>query len=272
MTYAEYLKSQGASEEDIKLLDHPLARKAYTESQDKLAAAEAARTAAVTDVQNFQKWHDDIANPAYIKMQNELIAAKGNEARAAAALKAAQEQGLIEVAANAGYVTEPPAANGAPAGFDPSKFVTQERLQEVAAIEGDAIALAQDIAYEHRILFPDKTINFRELRKEAMAARKPVEQFWQEKYGVIAARQARLDADKSAYETRLRKEGADAKALELASQYGNPETRPLAVSRSPLIPRTEGPRTGKQPWDTSVDLSSDRVQRVTQSILSKQLN
>lgn len=274
MTYAEYLKSQGATDEDIKLLDTPLARKGYDQMQAATAAAETRAAKAETDRVNdrkvIEKWRDEQVLPEYAKMQNELVTSKANEAKARAAVQALQSQGLIDVAKDLGYDT-PPAPNAppanTPAGFDASKYATADQIRTTLDSAGDGLAALQDIVMEHAQLFPDKPLRVRELRKSAVAAGKSVEQYWLDTYGVPAARDARATADKTAYETRLREEGRKEAAAEYSSLYGNPDARPLVPSSNPFTPNV-GKGREKQPWEVG-DRSNDRVQRATQAFLNE---
>jgi hypothetical protein len=267
--YAQYLKELGATDEDVKVLDNPIARKAYEAAESAREAAELKAKTAADDLAKYDTWYTSEAVPSYKKMEQDMMNAKADAARSAALIKEAQERGLLEVAANA---ANPPAAAPAAAApaFDETKYVTRDTLLKVAEQEGDAIALAQDIAFEHNILFPNQPLKFRELRNAAVAAKKPVEQYWMEKYGVQAARDARAAADKAAYEKKLREEGAQQARTELASQYGNPDTRPYTPSQSPFAARTSGERTGgKQPWEAGTDLAGDRITRGTKAVIDK---
>jgi len=288
ITFAEYLKSLGASDEDVKALSEgsfaSTAKRAFDKLQADLATEHAAREAAeagrVAYEASVDEWHKTKVIPEYQQMQNELIKVQAEEARAKRVLAAIQERGLIDVAKDLGYDPTPPNPNPNPnpnpgtPGFDPNKYLTREQILEIAQGEGEAIAVAQDIAYEHRVLFPDKPLNFRDLRKDAVAAKKSVEQLWMERYGVAAARQAKSDADKAANEARLRKEGADAERAKMA-EGANPFLRTPVASTSPLAAR---PATGrdKQPWelgggDDGGRLQVDRITRATQRVLNDQV-
>lgn len=271
MTYAEYLRSQGATDDEIKILDVPLARKAFEKMQTDLSAAESARKAAETAAAEIEtktkEWYDSTVVPTYESIRNESIRNAAELAKAKTALIEIQKRGLVNVAKDMGYDPEgaPPADKTPAAAFDPEKFF-QERIVPLAASEGDAIAVAQDIAAEHRVLFPDRPLNFRELRREAVAAKKPVEQFWMERYGVQAARDAKAAADKEAYERKLRDEGAAAERARYADQ-ANPNMRPFAPSASPFTPRPAANRE-KQPWEIGSEaLAGDRVARATKKVL-----
>jgi hypothetical protein len=272
-SYADFLKEQGASEDEVKLLDTAPARKAYNALMDKAEADAALAAKAKTDLDAYDKWYQDEAVPAYKKMEGDLTVAKANEARAATAIRTMQERGLIDVAKDLGYDPDkppaPPANPALPTGFDPSKYVTSDVLMQVAEKEGDAIAIAQDIAFEHSRLFPDRPLNFRELRKEAVAAKKPVEQLWKEKYGVDAARAAKAKSEQDTRDAKLREEGAAAERAKYANA-ANPDLRSPATSNSPFIPRKEGDRAGKQPWDLNEnDTASSRVRNATTKVMEK---
>lgn len=275
-TYAEFLKLQGATEDDIKVLDTPVGRKAFDKLQaDATAAVTAAANAdrARVDYEaQSNKWHDEV-NTSYLTMKDQLVVAQANEAKARAVIIAARDQGLIKVADDLGYVTAPPAAAAPPPGtFDPNKYFNKDDVVAIAMKEAEAIALAQDIAAEHGRLFPGVPLSFRELHRDAVARKISVEALWKERYKVDDARTARATADKDAYEKRLREEGAAAARSELASQYGNPDTRPLSTSQSPFAPRPAASRE-KQPWESGTDGdngSNDRVQRATKSLIERQ--
>ena len=249
MTYEEYLKSLGATDEDLKLLNNAVARKAWETQQAAITAAETKAAKATADKETYQKWYDEQALPAYTKMEKEKNTAVAEAAAAAARVKALQEQGLLEIdeAAKAAEAARLAAASQ-PAAFDPAKYnlVTGDILTQVAEREGDAIAIAQDIAFEHRQLFPDKPLNFRELRKEAVAQKKSVESLWMEKFGVAAARESRAAADKAAYEKQI----ADAAIAKYRSEHST--THPgmaLGVpSSNPFTGKVPSASDAVQPW------------------------
>jgi len=279
MTYAEFLKSQGATEDELKVLVSPASEKAFAVMQAQIAAAAEKATKAEQDkasaIAQYDTWYNDQAVPAYKRMEQEAILAKANEARARAVIEAAQKAGLVDVAKDLGYEVDPAKAAEAariaaggnpPANFDPSKYIDRDTFMSVVDREGDAIALAQDIAAEHARLFPGMTLNFRELRKEAVTKKQPVEQLWMEKYKVADARALAAKLKQDEYDAKLRKEGADAKAAELASRYGDPNQRPLVASTSPFTQK-QGDIERKQPWDTG-DRSNERVQKATAKVVS----
>jgi hypothetical protein len=277
-TYAEFLKSQGASDEDLKVLDHPVARKAWEVSQAQIAQAaeEAATEKRKAREYNEQanQWFDS-QTVVYKDMEKKVMAAEAEKARAIALVKSAQDAGLLEIAKGMGYDAPPPpdpkGGNVNANGFNPEQYFTRDDILRIANQEGEAIATAQDIAYQHQRLFPDKPLNFRALRTEAVSRKLPVEAVWKEKYKVDEAVAARDAADKAAYEKRLIEQGEAQAREKFASQYGNPDTRPFVPSSSPFTPRPQGDRT-KQPWDANENtLANDRVARVTRKLIEKNL-
>jgi hypothetical protein len=258
---AEFLRANGATDEDVKSLTEgtgsgvakrafeALAAKAEAESA-RAAAAESARKAAEDGAAGLQDWYDNVATPQYTKMQTDVMEARANEARTRAILQTAQERGLIDVATIAGYEPAKPAAAPAAAPtFDTTKYMTRDEILRIAETEGDAIALVADVSEEHRRLFPDRPFNARELRREAMAAKKPFEQYWADKYGVAAAREKRATEEKTAYEKRLRDEGAAAARQQLVDEGFNPGLRAPLPSNNIFAPRKAPDGSTKQPWE-----------------------
>jgi hypothetical protein len=259
MTYAEYLRKQGASEDEIKVIVTPVAERAFASQQADLAKANGTATA-------YKNWFDNEAIPAYKKMENELVASKASEARNRTTLLALQERGLLKLA-DIGYDPATPAAAPAAPPVDP-RYVTLDQLKTVADGEGDAIAQAYDIGAEHASLFPGKALNMRELRRDAIARGVSVEQAWMDKFGVVQARsdmQAKVQAD---HDEKIRKEAYDKAREEFANTYGNPGARPPVSSTSPFAARPTSGRD-KQPWEVG-DRAVDRVQRATKLVVERQ--
>lgn len=282
MNYAQYLKSLGATDEDIKILDTPIARKAWEQQQAAVATAEQARADAIARATAIEKanqdWYNNDILPKYTQTEADMVAAKAEADRAKTVIRemAKRDAALAQVAKDMGYNVEsntppPNAPPNTPAGFDPSKFVTTDLLVQTAEREGDAIAIAQDIAYEHSRLFPDQPLNFRELRKEAVASRKSVEQLWLEKFHVPEARQKQADARRAADEARIREDERKKVEAEWAGKYGDPNLRPLVPSSSPFTTRAaDTTRAGKQPWEVGSNaLSRDRVQKATTAVMQQ---
>jgi len=260
MDLTQFLKANGASDDDVKALTEGsfagAAKRAFDAAFAKAAAAEAAaadavaaRTKAEAVVAETTDWYNNTALVEYGKLQNEVVAAKANEARYIAALKVAQERGLIDVAKDLGFEPEKKEPVTAAAAIDTTKYMTRDEILAIAEKEGEAIALVQDIAAEHSRLFPDKPLNWRQLRRDAMAAKQPVEAYWTSKYGVEAAREKRVTDERTAMEARLRKEGADAERQKLVDEGFNPALRVPLPSNHVFAPRKAPDGSAKQPWE-----------------------
>lgn len=275
MTYAEYLKSQGASDEDVKILDTPVGRKTYEAMLSAQADATKARQGAEAYEKKANEWFEK--NEAEVKASaNRAVVESARAAKAEAALKAAQKAGLIDVAKDLGYEFDAPPDKKVetPAALDSSKYFTKDEILAIAEREGVSIATAQDIAAEHATLFPGQRLNFRALREEAVAKRIPLEQLWMDRYKIADARAAAQKAADDANVAKWKAEGAKEKEAELVSRFGNPDTRPLTPSTSPFTKRAEANRD-KQPWETGLageDGSNDRVRRATQTFLKSSVN
>lgn len=275
MTYQEYLKQNGATDEDVKLLATPIAIKAFDAMQAQLAKETSDREKAQKDWTAIDEWYRTQAVPSYEAKQRELVAAQAETARVQQLLKSAQDQGLIELARAAG---EPPAnvtpPNGTPAAGaaapDLSKYATVDSIKQLADSAGEGLADMQDVVLEHMQLFPNQILNVRELRAKALAAHKLFRPYWEETFKVAEARAARTKAAQDAHDQAIRDEATKAERERLASQYGNPETRPLTPSTSPLAARAATGRD-KQPWEIgdSNFLSGDRVTRTAKHVMEK---
>jgi hypothetical protein len=272
VTYAEYLKANGATEDEVKVFDTAVGRRLYDK---QVAEAEEARAAAAKleeTMKNYetrvQSWYTE--NDAKLKqVQNKAITAEAEAARAKAALLEANRLGLVDVAKELGYTPE--VAKPAAAALD-DRYLTMDKF--TAAGESFAANLAGllDAASEHARLFPNIPFNADALRQEAKAQGKILLPYWEEKYKVRDAREAAATKQRDAEIAKWKLEGAKEKETELVSRFGNPETRPLTPSKSPFTARKEDPlRADNQPWNKSESqLSNDRVQRATQRLIESQ--
>jgi len=284
MTYAEYLKSQGASEDEIKILDTAAGRRAYdkmvsdmTEIVKQRDTINASATALETRVSNY---YED-TNKKYKDLQDRLTVAEGNSARYRTALVEAQRQGLVDVAKDFGFSDDelkgaPARASGGgngtpPSGFDPQQYFNRDEILKIADVEGDAIAASMDIASEHVYLFGSPLRGSRELREDAKRRKITFEQAWMEKFNVAKAREDRKAKDVAEHDEKIRKEARAAADEEWAKKIsGNPDLRIPEPSISPFAPRTgTNARVGKQPWEvgTPEQLHEMRSQRGTEAVL-----
>jgi hypothetical protein len=269
MKYEEYLRANGATEDEIKVLCTPTSERAFAKQQTDIANANKV-------VGSYKKWFDEEAVPAYKKIESELIVSRANEARAREAIMAARDRGLVDIAKDLGYpVAGAPGTPGAPVtppvGTPPdlSRYMTVDQAKALADSEGQAIAQAYDIGAEHAILFPDKPLRMTEVRRSALSRGVSVEQEWMETYGVQAARTARENKLREDHENKIRTEERAKVQQEFADQYGNPMARPPVSSNSPFVARPNAGRE-KQPWEAG-DRSAERVRRATQTVVEQSL-
>ena len=272
--FTDYLKSQGATEDDLKILDTPVARKAFDKMQADAAAAVSAATAEAqarmdTYRQQVETWDAEVT-AINKKAQADAITAKAEAARTRALILASQDAGLKEVAESLGIkrdeMAPPSAAPGAgapalPAGFDPSKYISRDDLASLTDRAGDGLAALQDMVLEHSQLFPDRPLNVREIRRAAVAARQDVYTYWENQYKVADARAARAKAADDARLDAVRKEEREKVTAEFADRMGNPSLGIPGPSTNVFVLRKGDVSREKQPWADG-DRSSVRVSKV----------
>lgn len=275
-TYAEFLAENGATPDEIKVLDVPSARKGYDAMQSQAAEAITRATKAESDKAAYDKWYKEVAEPTAAKALAERDQALGDAAAERARVKKLQDLGLLKIAEQmegGGAGGDDDAAKRAAAAAaqpDLSKYVDADTFRQVVAREGDAIAEAQDLAFEHQRLFPDKPLNFRQLRQTALANKRSVYDQWQSDYNVATVREQRATADKEAYEKKLREEGASAERAKL--QTANPNLVSPVTSTSPFTGRAPSAQSADaQPWNKSeAERESTRLQKGISKVLAVQ--
>lgn len=240
-TYQEYLRENGATNEDIVILASPVAIKAWDKAQ---ADAEAAQAVAIKqageswDATTLNWWETEY-KPGLDKSNQEIVRLTREVHGVNAALAKAKELGLTEIAIAAGTPPETPASAAVPAGFDPKKFVSAEDFQSAFDRTGEAIAQAQTLFAEHHALFGSFPTDIEDMRKAAVASRgqKNIRQVWEEKYKVADKRSEIAAAKQKAHDDAIRAETRSAVTQELAG--ANPGLRQPVASRHSLTPRPE---------------------------------
>ena len=274
MTYAEYLKANGATEDEIKVLDTAVARRAFDKSQADAEEARAAAAKLEETMKNYEtrvnQWYQE--NDSKLKqVQNQAVVAAAEAARAKAALQEAQKQGMVDIAKDLGYEAEPPKQQ--PAAAD-DRYLTMEKFQAAGDTFAANLTAMLDAANEHARLFPNIPFNAEALRREAQSQGKTLLPYWEEKYKVRDAREQAAQKQRDAEIAKWKAEGAKEKETELISRLGNPDMRPLVPSKSPFTVRPDDKlRSDNQPWNKSeVQLQNDRVTRATQRLAERQAN
>jgi hypothetical protein len=271
-TLETVLKTKGYSDDDLKgmetLLKDPKFRTALEGSFSEL---ESERDKLKGDNEVWARWHQETAQPMLDAAFQREQKAREEAATAAARLQTLQDQGLLK---QAEQQDKPPDPKPEPSGaFDPKayKLVTQDDVARFAEAEGQAIAMAADLAAQFQELHgkslysyqsPDGGRGLSALRREAVAARKPLDAYVAEKFN-FAAKRAELDAaEKARYEDGIRKDER-AKAI---AEFANPSARAPQDSRMTLVPRVD--KEGKQPWEKPEgSVAQVRVAKAVQHIL-----
>lgn len=275
-TYAEFLKANGATDDEIKVLVTPASEKAYSALSTQATEAISRATKAESDKAAYDKWYKEVAEPTAAKALAERDQALGDAAAERARVKKLQDLGLLKIAEQmegGGAGGDDDAAKRAAAAAaqpDLSKYVDTDTFRQVVAREGDAIAEAQDLAFEHQRLFPDKPLNFRALRQQALANKRSVYDQWQSDFNVATVREQRATADKESYEKKLREEGASAERAKL--QTVNPHLVSPTTSSSPFTGRAPSAQgADSQPWNKSeAERESARLQKGINKVLAVQ--
>lgn len=263
-TAKQILMSQGYTEADLAGMNTMLSDARFC---GVLEAQDAEREKAVKSKEDYDTWFNEKALPENLAVNKALAESRAREASMRELYKQAKDRGLSLQAIEAGFEPEvvPPAGGGGnqPTVLDSSKFVSLETFGDAYAKTGDAIALANDLAWEHRELFGTR-LNTRELLADARSQKKSIDQVWETKYNVpgkraeIAASQAKAHDDKIREEERAR----------MASEYGNPALRAPVDSRSPFTRENKPPSQATQPWMQSAEQNSQaRVARVLTKVL-----
>lgn len=278
MKLKNVLKAKGWSDEQIEkafadpsviaILDETLGT--ITTERDQLKARDA----------EWQKKLEEEYNPAIAKAEREAADAR---------LKAATFEEQVKIAKDYGYLAgdeaEKRAAEAAErakqnansgTGYDPKRHPTFDDVAKFADAEGEAIAMANDLAQEYKYytgkdLFEYETqLNgqtyrgMRAIRQEAKLARKALDQFVAEKFDFVGARRRKQEEAQKAHDDQIRKEASEATRREMAEKYGNPNLAQPMPSRTPFL--IEKSKDGKQPWErgTAQERKLERIKHAMQ--------
>lgn len=273
----DLLKAQGFTDAEIQanaaLLNDPKVRGALETSYQKL---EADLTSFRTENDNWKEWHETHGKPTLALYEKDRADAVAEAAALKARLKLAEDGGFAPVSERK---VEDPKPLAASESFDPKKhnLVTHDEISRLAAMEGEAIAMANDLNEEYRHLTGGKSLfeyqttlpDGRVLRgtsallQESRAAKKPLNQFVSEKFDFAGKRQAIADKQRADERAAI----ASEERAKLVKEFGDPNLRPLVPSTNPFVPRVQGDDK-KQPWEggqTSAQLRASRLERAMQT-------
>lgn len=282
----EIFKARGFSDAELDampILQDPRFCKAL---EDEDEALQGRITKMQTDLDATTEWYNNTALPAIEKARKDAVAAQAERARLEAQLKAETEYGLRRVAGQDGGDGGAGGGgngdggrggngNGGNGSGDPDpRYVDRDTFQTVTDQFGSAIAMATDIAEDHRDLFgkrlPGGVQTLRNEYKEAVTKKRfqgTLRDYWENKYNVEQRRTEVANKEREDHERKIAEE-AVAKYKET---QGNPFTRAPEASRNPFTRKGIAPSQGadgKQPWEVG-----NQAQRSTARVMkfSKQV-
>ena len=278
MKLEDVLKQQGYSDADLKAIEPMLADsrlRSAMEAQYSNLITE--RDAFKTEAEKWETWRQNEAVPTIDKFAREATEARTEAARLREENKIAKEYGFLpktqeeDPAAVAAREAAARAQQGQPANFDTKNFVTRDDIGRYADAEGQAIAMAADLAEDYRVLTgqsivtytsPDGKRGMSALREEAKTARLPLDQYVANKFNFQAKREEIAAKQRLEAENAIR---ADERS-KVAAEFGNPAMRSPMPSRHAIIPPKQGD-TG-MPWDkTPNELKERRMQNALKSLV-----
>jgi hypothetical protein len=258
MTLEELLKKQGYTDADLAGMGPLLSDQRFRASIEGVVTE---RDTLATQNEEWQKLHDDNWQPALTAAQNDAIKARREAADAKAVALAAKEYGFVtedqerEVLARAQQERQQQEQQRQASGFNPDDPKFRDFAGRFSAAEGDAIALHGYLSEEYRMLHGTSineyrtSINGREvrgmvaLRAEAQAARKPIDQYIEEKFNWSGKRAEAEQKRQADHDTKIAREAVEKYAMEHGA---NPLAVRPQVSQQPLIPHIK--QGDKQPW------------------------
>lgn len=277
MTIEQLLAKKGYSAQEITDLGPMLQNARFRKDlEEELTGMETQLTKANTDLTEYDRWFTEDIGPEHQKLIKEHADAVAEAAASKAKFESYQRTSMMrqagktseEIAAAEKVERDRIAAEAAASAgrVDPTKFVSSETFAQTYDKVGDAIAVATNIVSQHMQLFPGQFIDMEQLRVEAKAAKKPVKEFWESKYGVAAKRTELATKAEETKAEKYRQEGYQKAAQELG---GNPNLRPLAPSTSPFVARKKADAT-KQPWEKSeADVARTRIDAAVQKAAAR---
>ncbi len=284
-TAEQILKAQGLSDADITAMAPMLTNAAYRAAIEN--TVNTLETERDTYKQRDEEWQQNLDTqytPAITRAEQDAHKARMEAAEAREQLKIAKEYGYLpegdaQARADAAAAAVRTAANpqGGNQGFNPDDPKFREFANRFSMGEGDAMALYNYVAEEYRLLNGGSLNDYTgrdgkrgmlALRAEALAAKKPIDQYANEKFnwdGKRAEQEAKRRADHDAEVARKAVE-------EYALKHGsNPMTSAPNPSRMPLMPTKVNDGKPVQPWDRPM-ATAERRQRAYETETRSRVN
>jgi hypothetical protein len=279
MTIEQILKQRGWTDADLESVKPMLENARFRESLEQEYGAVA------SERDQFKQLDEAWRNKLDTEYNPKIVAAEKEAQQARLKLAEAQEQ--LKIAKDYGYLTpeleqklEAAAASArqnieqAANGYDPKKHPTWEDVNRFADAEGQAIAMAQDLAAEYAYLTGGRslyeyeaTINGRQMRglmairEEAKAVKKPLDVFMAEKFDFNGKRSAMAAQKQKEHDDAIAKATEERVRNEYLQQ--NPNLLRAVPSSRPFMPAK--PQDGKQPWErTAQERKAARITKFVQ--------
>lgn len=276
MTLEQLMLSKGYTQQEINDLSPLLSNAKFradmeSELNDGLKAKK--------DLDEYDKWFTNEITPEHQNLMKRVADAEADAAAAKARFEAYQKSGMRRQAADqnpnaaaeaaeaerVAQAARDAARNG---GVDMSQFVKADTFQNAYEKTGEAIATAINITTQHMQLFPGQYIDMEQLRQEARTAKKPIKDYWENKYGVAAKRAelaSKAEAEKVA---QIRKEEREKLMVEFGGG-SNPNLAIGTASTNPFVIRKAKTDT-KQPWEQNPnELNRARVQKAIEKAAAR---
>lgn len=267
MTIEQLLSTKGYSQQEITDLAPMLANNKFRKDlEEELGKLEKA----TVDLNEYDRWYTQEITPEHLRLVKERDDAVATAAAEKARMEAYQRTSQMrqagkteaEIRESERIERERVAAEAA-SKVDTSKFVTSDTFQRAFDATGEAMAVATNIVSNHMQLFPGQFVDMEQLQRDAKAARKPVKQFWEEKYNVAGRRQELANKAKEDERAAIRKEEREKMIVEFGGS--NPNLQVMAPSHNPFVIR-KAASVGKQPWErTENEMQRERIEKAIQN-------
>lgn len=272
MKLEDMLKKQGFTEADMQAANALLSDAKFRGAVETyVGGLETDLTAFRTENDRWADWAEKVNKPQVDSLGREKLDLTGKVGSLEARLKA------LDPTFTPGTLPPPERkADGLPEGFDPKKhgLVTLDDVNQYAAAQGEAIAIANDLRAEYARLtgsemldYSTRTQDGRELRgmqallHEARTQKRQLPDYIANKFDFAGKRAKASEDSRKAAEDAIRKD----ERTKVVAEFGNPNTRPGVASTNPFIPQKKvGDGAAKMPWETPA--SERRNSRINRAL------
>ncbi len=280
----DLLKSKGYSDSDLTGMAAILSDKRLRNTLE--ASFTEVETERDTYKQRDEEWQQNLDNqytPAITRAEQDAHKARMEAAEAREQLKIAKEYGYLpedaQARADAAAKAVRDAANAqTQTGFNPDDPKFREFANRFSMGEGDAMALYNYVAEEYRLLNGGSSLNeyvgrdgkrgMLALRAEALQAKKPIDQYANEKFNWDGRRAEQAAARQKAHDDEIARKAVE----DYAVKHGNnPMTAIPNPSRMPMMPAKVDNGKIIHPWERPL-AKTERLQRAYQTETKARVN